>query len=514
MKKILITTLAALAAVTSCMKDEVKDVNRGTEIGFQTSVQTKGMEARAWTLETIYVTALEQDGTPYFSEAGFAKTGNSSDGYFNTSPAYYWPGDGRAFDFYAYSPSEDKLGGGNVEITVSNKKLTGFVTQQNIFDQVDFITAVATDITESEGSVGLTFDHRLTRVQVSAWSGSTTYEYIVKGVKIADVGSKGDFDFDTGEWDVSGYESLDDFKKTFSLELPEAITLNNSSQSLMGKIDYKDGTQSNYAFFIPQSLVSWNPENPSAGGSYISVKVQINKKNDDGTKTRVYPESSVGEYDWVSVPMPGNTVWNQAESYHYSLNFGTGAGYDENGETILGEAIKMTMDVQEWIDSENSSLKNIEMIGTWTATRYYENILEDVWNSETSAYEVKEFIEDETTDPDALSANIDGFNKIVIKDGTKLVTTRGGVSTETDYILDEDKYILIDTYANKDGEGNIIGYNVRPQIINITPASADPYQLGSAEIHVLQQDSGTPETGNYRKRVQVIEYVIEPLGSN
>lgn len=520
MKKLPIMTLIALAAVTSCIKDEVKEVNRGTEIGFRTAVQTKGMENDSWTLETIYVTALEEDGTPYFSKAAFAKTGNSSDGYFNTSPAYYWPGDGRSFDFYAYSPSEAELGG-TVEISGTAKKLTGFTTEENIWDQVDFITAKAADQTEENntGSIGLIFNHHLTRVDVYASTSSDLYEYIVNGVRIANVWSSGDFDLESEEWDLTDYTNAE-YLKTFEMELTEPATLHRYNNiSLMGKLDYKNGTENNSAFLIPQTITSWDPENPAAGGSYISVNIQINKKHDDGSVTRIYPATG-SDYGWVAVPLPENTVWNAGDYYRYYLNFGSGAGYvdpseDPTGETILGEAIKMTMSVNEWVSSEENTLKNIEMIGRWTATRYYELIEEDELQ-EDGTYLTVTTIEDDTEDKTVIAGYIDNFAEITIKDGTKLITEYNDVMTETPYILDEDNNILIEIYQSKDAEGNPIEgqYNVYPQIANISPATADPYQKGSAEIHVLQSNRGTEGTGDYYKRTQIILYDIEPLSVN
>lgn len=512
-------TFVALAAITSCIKDEVKEVNKGTEIGFRTALQTKGLEADSWTLETIYVTALEEDGTPYFSEAAYAKTGNS-EGYFSTSPAYYWPGDGRTFDFYAYSPSEEELGG-SVEISKDTKKLTGFTTKQDIWEQVDFITAKAVDQTEENntGSIGLTFNHHLTRVMVygNINSNSLGYEYIVNGVRFANIQSTGDFDLETEEWDLSGYTDAQ-YLKTFEMELDEPVTLErNRSIKITGEIEYKNYPEDNSAFFIPQTITSWDPERPAEGGSYISINIQINKKNNDGSVTRVYPATEDGDYGWVAVPLPENTVWGAGEFYSYYLNFGKGAGYVDplvtpSGGTILGETIKMTVAVEDWVDSEENTLKNIEMIGRWTATRYYELIEEDELQDDGS-YQIKETTRRDTEDKVVIAGYIDNFAELTIKDGTKLITKVNGVATETPYILDEEGYILIETYQSKDSEGNVIEgeYEVYPQIVNITQASSEPYQLGSAEIHVLQTESGTQGTGNYYKRTQVIIYDIEPL---
>lgn len=523
MKKLFIAAFIAILAISSCSKDEVKEVNKGSQIGFQASTKTKGIEAEAWTMETIYVTALNQDGTSYFTKVPFVLTGNGTDGYYSTSPAYYWPGDGRAFDFYAYTPSETELGGA-IEINGTTKKLTGFTTSENILNQYDFVTAVANDQTEKENgsSTVLTFSHNLASIDLRAYSSNDSYEYIIKGVRIANIKQKGDFNFESSEWDLSKYNNI----FTANMEIQEPIILSNSPSDLLGEVRYKDDDEYNYAFVLPQEVTSWDPTKPTAGGSYISVNIQINKINSDDSKTRIYPDAN-SDYGWVAVPLPQGTKWEAGNRYNYTLVFGSGAGYSDpaeggsTGNSILGDAIKFKMGVTEWGDSEEDVLKNIEMIGKWTATGYYEIYESDQLNDDGSFSVVSE-MEDETTDIETISGYVNNFATITIKDGTKLITTNAqGVQTETPYILDENRYILIEVYIHRDGQGNPIvdnegnvQYVVYPQIYNITQAISDPYQKGSAEIHVVQYDSGTPGTGDYEKRTQVILYDIEPLSIN
>ena len=523
MKKFFIAAFIAILAISSCSKDEVKEVNKGSQIGFQASTKTKGIEAEAWTMETIYVTALNQDGTSYFTKVPFVLTGNGTDGYYSTSPAYYWPGDGRAFDFYAYTPSETELGGA-IEINGTTKKLTGFTTSENILNQYDFVTAIANDQTENENgsSTVLTFSHNLASIDLRARSSNNSYEYIIKGVRIANIKQKGDFNFESSEWDLSKYNNI----FTANMEIQEPITLRDEISDLLGEVRYKDDDEYNYAFVLPQEVTSWDPTKPTAGGSYISVNIQINKRNSDGSKTRIYPDVE-SDYGWVAVPLPVNTVWEAGNRYNYTLVFGKGAGYSDpteggsTGNSILGDAIKFKMDVTEWGDSEEDFLKNIEMIGKWTATGYYELVESDQLQDDDT-YAVVEQIQNETTDLETISGYVNNFATITIKDGTKLITTNiNGVQTETPYILDENRYILIEVYIDRDGQGNPIvdnegnvQYVVYPQIHNITQAISDPYQKGSAEIHVVQNNSGTQGTGDYYKRTQVILYDIEPLSIN
>ena len=63
---LLLTSITILMVMSSCMRDEVVDVNNGHAIGFRTAVETRGMEARNTSLDAIYVTALEDGRDPYF----------------------------------------------------------------------------------------------------------------------------------------------------------------------------------------------------------------------------------------------------------------------------------------------------------------------------------------------------------------------------------------------------------------------------------------------------------------
>ena len=74
---------------------------------------------------------------------------------------------------------------------------------------------------------------------------------------------------------------------------------------------------------------------------------------------RVYPDASVGEYDWVAVPV--GTNWVAGQKYVYTLDFSNGAGRVDPekpmpgptdpfkpGEDVLGSAIKFTVTVTPW----------------------------------------------------------------------------------------------------------------------------------------------------------------------
>ena len=123
-------------------------------------------------------------------------------------------------------------------------------------------------------------------------------------------------------------------------------------------------TDGNNAMLIPQQLTAWTPDSDKTNtkkGAYIAVKVNITT----ASGARIYPDASVGEYDWVAVPV--GTNWVAGQKYVYTLDFSNGAGRVdpekpdptdpdpfEPGEPILGDPIKFTVTVTPWVDASQN----------------------------------------------------------------------------------------------------------------------------------------------------------------
>lgn len=339
-------SLAAIA-MASCSKDETMSTNNGHAIDFRGAMQTRATEMTTAGLESFFVTALDANQATYFENVTFSKSGDS----YVSSPAYYWPSDDGDLSFFAYSPSVTGLGNPTLTINGSTKTLADFSPAAQVADQKDFITATATGNKTANESAGvaLLFNHQLSQIEVKAKNTNDGYIYKVCGVRIGKPVSKGSFNFSDSKW------SLAADKANYVVEYGEAKTLNGTAASVMAE----DG---NNAMLIPQTLTAWKAEEDPTNtqvGAYLAVKVQIVTKSG----ARVYPVESVGEYDWVAVPI--STNWEAGKKYVYTLDFSNGAGkvdpekpqptepedpFDP-GEDILGSAIKFTVDVSEWTES-------------------------------------------------------------------------------------------------------------------------------------------------------------------
>lgn len=538
MKKnlLILTGIVTSLTITSCLKDEIKEVNKGREIGFQSAVQTKGVETTWSTMKTFYVTALEAGtNTPYFQNVPFSQIGSA----YNSTPAYYWPGGNAAMDFYAYYPSTQELGC-TLKVEKDGMSLENFAPKTKIEEQMDFVTAATLNKTEADqvaSGLPIKFQHHLARVSINASvSYNNAYSYKIAGVKLGNIKSEGDFgltvttttatDENTGEETVTttqsaswtNVETSNNHVYEYTTDEVVPISLTSSALNLLGELSYDDSddTKTNYAFLLPQNITPWNPETETiddTDGAYISLYMQTNTAEG----VRVFPAE--GDYEWVyvplSVPKPNGAAedwtpkWEAGYAYHYSIEFKKGAGYSEDGNQVLGEAVKVTMNIDDWADAADESMVNKDLIGRWVAykmvneeTDYYYSWIENqkIYDTEPTCT---------TYTYEGADIKIDGFSEVKVINGKKLKITQNGYEVETDFIINAENQFLIDTYKNDDGT-----YQVYPTIKEITPVNGS--QNGSATIEVVQTsgDLITPTEGKpyYQyTTVQTLYYTIYPL---
>lgn len=342
MKKQFLFVAVAALVMASCSEDEQMAVNHGAAIDFRGAMATRATETTIANLNDIFVTALDAAGANFFTDVQFT----NGTGTFNSATSYYWPSDDSQLDFFAYAPSSTDLGG-TLTINNTTKELANFSPVTTISGQKDFVSCQANgkkSINESTG-VGLTFKHQLSQIEIQAKNTSSAYVYKVVAVRIGQPKSEGTFDFGTEMW------QLGTNKANYEVSAFPEITLNGTPQSLMGT----DGN----AMLIPQQLVAWNPTvelSNTSKGAYLAVKLQITT----AAGARVYPHTSVGQYDWAAVPI--STNWTAGNKYVYTLDFTNGAGRVDPekptvtppdkfnpGDNILGTTpIKFTVTVIPW----------------------------------------------------------------------------------------------------------------------------------------------------------------------
>lgn len=332
--------------IASCSSDDVVSTNTGRAIDFRTSVGTRGSETTTDNIDKFWVTAIDGNNANYFSKQEFTKDG----AFFTSSPLYYWPAG--TLNFFAYSPSETDLGA-TVTIDKDTKNLADFSPATEIANQKDFVTATAsgTRAANETNGVELTFDHRLSQIEIKAKNTNTGYIYKVVGVRIGKPVSKGTFAFDTNKWTLTTTE-----KTNYAVEYATTPrTLTKNAATMMG-------TANDNAMLLPQQLVAWTPETDKANtnkGAYIALKIQITT----ASGARVYPAKGK-EYDWAAVAV--GTNWEAGKKYVYTLDFSNGAGKVDPekpkptdptdpfkpGEDILGKPIKFTVTVNPWASAD------------------------------------------------------------------------------------------------------------------------------------------------------------------
>lgn len=296
----------------------------------------------------------------YFKDAEFDK---GSDSFFtsSTGDSYPWLSETNEMKFYSYSPSQDELGAdivpteGQTGLTLEN-----FTVAEDIADQVDFITSMAsgTKSKNETNGVELTFDHRLSQIELRAKSESKTYTYKVCGARIGRAQTTGSYDFNSNTWTLDKWGNTEIYDAYC-----DTITLTADPVSIMGP--------SGNAMLIPQKLYAWDPSaDPDnvARDAYLSVLVQITR-NDNGY--RMYPfsddtekteDGNYRQFAWAAIPLSG--TWEQGKKYVYTLDFTNGAGFIDPddpptpGKPILSP-IKLTVKVNDWVDATNGKVTDM-----------------------------------------------------------------------------------------------------------------------------------------------------------
>ncbi|WP_373233887.1 fimbrillin family protein [Parabacteroides sp. D26] len=228
------------------------------------------------------------------------------------------------------------------------------------------------------GKVGVPLEmkHALVQVQLNAKNTNPNYVYKVKGFRLNNVVSNGDFDFKNEEWNVNGKGNIK--HKTLEVTYDTPIDLTADAKSIMG-------TAGN-AMVIPCTSLQWivgggsfevplsadaQPQASTIEGAFFSVLVNIQMK----LGATVYPDK-VGGYAWVAIPV--NCQWAQqhGKKFTYTLDFSNGAGrvdpvdpgtdWDASKDPaktqpVLGGLIRFGVTVSEWgTDDKNVDLKDPE----------------------------------------------------------------------------------------------------------------------------------------------------------
>lgn len=371
MKKAFYMMAAAAIALSSCSSDETTDVAKSSAISFRSTVgmNSRGAEVNTASLNNIWVSAFV-DNAAVFSSEQFSKNGNSFE---SVHGPWFWDA-GKTYNFMAFSPSAGDLG---VTPDVKEDKITinGYEPSTTIADQKDLLIADKKEGSSNDetSGVALEFNHVLSQIQVKVKNTNPNLKYIIRGIRISNVIASGDYTYTPVNLAPHVWNTTGKAKSEYTYLLGQPITLdeNTTTGDLL--------TAVNSAMLIPQTLTSWNGskgDNLAAiTGSYISILLQVSKKNAAGTLEKVYPKDAQDDTQcgWAAVAIPAGDGWKYGNKYIYTLDLSKGAGKvdpvnpnpdgsgvvkpgvsgkdPDKGENILGKPIFFTVDVKPWTEN-------------------------------------------------------------------------------------------------------------------------------------------------------------------
>lgn len=369
-KSVLLMAAATAIALSSCSSEETKDVAKSSNITFRSTVglNSRGTEATTDNLKNIWVSAWADDDAVFANEQ-FTKKDAATE-FHSVNGPWFWEKD-KTYTFMAFATGKENKGGLTPAITKDNITLTDYMPDGNPANQLDLLVAQGTGTKAAQGTAGanLEFDHILSQIQIKVKNTNANLKYVIKGVRITNVQGTGSYTFKPGEavnkhvWVNQVYTNQYVF--TDAVE----INLNDQNQNVTDLL-----VGDNSAMLLPQTITSWdgNPvaqngtdDYHQANGAYISLLINVQKKNGAGNWEQVYPKADQPNEKcaWTAVAIPAGT-WANGNKYIYTLDLSKGAGKvdpaepgeitpgkDPNpGDTILGEEIFFNVTVNPWVD--------------------------------------------------------------------------------------------------------------------------------------------------------------------
>ena len=368
-KSVLLMAAATAIALSSCSSEETKDVAKSSNITFRSTVglNSRGTEATTDNLKNIWVSAWAGDDEA-FKDVQFAK---NAGGQFNSvGAAYFWEKD-KDYTFMAFATGKDNKANLTPTVTKTNITLTDYVPNATLADQLDLLTAQGTGNKANNETTGasLAFDHILSQIQIKVKNTNENVKYTIKGVRISNVKGKGNYKFTPA--DNQNKHAWDNLSTPSQYVLGQGvdITLDENNKNVTDLL-----TATNSAMLIPQGITAWDGQAPNqvgatfanVNGSYISLLINVQKKNAAGVWEQVYPKADApnDKSAWTAVAIPGVT-WVNGNKYIYTLDLSAGAGKVDpvepgdnwvdgkdpgKGKDILGKQIFFTVTVTPWAD--------------------------------------------------------------------------------------------------------------------------------------------------------------------
>lgn len=361
---------ATAIALSSCSSEETKDVAKSSNITFRSTVglNSRGTEATTDNLKNIWVSAWAGDDDVFADQQFTKKDGGQT--FESVNGPWFWQKD-KTYTFMAFATGKDNKANLTPTVTKTNITLTDYAPNATLADQLDLLTAQGTGNKAKNETTGasLAFDHILSQIQIKVKNTNENVKYTIKGVRISNVSGKGNYTFTPADnqnkhaWNNLGAPSQ------YVLGQGVDITLDENNKNVTDLL-----TATNSAMLIPQGITAWDGQAPNqvgatfanVNGSYISLLINVQKKNAAGAWEQVYPKADVpnDKSAWTAVAIPAVT-WANGNKYIYTLDLSAGAGKVDpvepgdnwvdgkdpgKGEDILGKQIFFTVTVTPWAD--------------------------------------------------------------------------------------------------------------------------------------------------------------------
>lgn len=369
MKKFLLISGLAIAAMVSCTKNEVfLSENNGTQITFTSPVVQLNTKAVAgeqpkdgkystdesfnvyasWTAANYtagdWGTSLYMDNVKVVYDPTIG-AGTPIVGGWAPADAYYWPKTGK-LTFAAYSPSDVE---GTVAYGAEGLTVTGFTVKETPAEQYDFMyaersynrtsstnesVAGAGHTAQSYNGVDLVFHHALSSIvfKVKANKDITNTKFIVKKVEILNAQNKGDFAEKITDGDT--YTSAPEWTNNAGVV---NYTAWEGAQELVGNgtdADYAGLTEANDIILLPQTFANNN------GNVKVKITYSIQRTAEGSPEI----DGQIAEFD-LSTNYEGTEAgvkkeiseWEMGKRYTYNILFDL-------------EKIFFAPEVTDWVD--------------------------------------------------------------------------------------------------------------------------------------------------------------------
>lgn len=364
---------ATAIALSSCSSEETKDVAKSSNITFRSTVglNSRGTEATTDNLKNIWVSAWADDDV-VFTKEQFAKKGAGTT-FESVGGPWFWEKD-KNYTFMAFATGKENMDGVTPTISKDFITLTDYAPSTNLAEQLDLLVAqgTGTKVDNQTTGVNLNFDHILSQIQIKVQNTNENVKYTIKGVRISNVKGKGNYTFTPA--DDPNKHAWDNLSTPSQYVLGQGvdITLDENNKNVTDLL-----TATNSAMLIPQGITAWDGQAPNqvgatfanVNGSYISLLINVQKKNAAGAWEQVYPKADApnNKSAWTAVAIPAVT-WANGNKYIYTLDLSRGAGKvdpvepgpdhtdkdPKPGEDILGGEIFFKVEVKAWTPTDQT----------------------------------------------------------------------------------------------------------------------------------------------------------------